>query len=287
MAPSTSTDRAIPTQFEPTQDELPRLERKLARALGQAVADFGMITAGDRVLVALSGGKDSATLLELLLRLQRRAPIAFTLEAVNLDPGYADYQPEVVRRFAEERGVRIHLLRAPVEQLVAEKLAPGQAACPLCSRIRRGAFYTLARREGFTKLALGHHLDDLLETLLINLFYAGTLRAMAPALAPKDGPPTVIRPLCYALERDIAAYAAARQLAVIPCASPHCGASDRRRQVIKHLLATLEHDDPDLKQRMRKALANVQPASLLDPRLLRLARAAGLGVAHATTDDAF
>ncbi|MBK6847927.1 MAG: tRNA 2-thiocytidine(32) synthetase TtcA [Proteobacteria bacterium] len=266
-------------------EELPRLERRLGRAVGQAVADFGMIAAGDRVLVALSGGKDSATLLELLLRLQRRAPVPFTLEAVNLDPGYADYQPEVVRRFAESHGVRIHLLRAPVEQLVAEKLAPGQAACPLCSRIRRGAFYTLARREGFTKLALGHHLDDLLETLLINLFYAGTLRAMAPALEPKDGPPTVIRPLCYALERDIAAYARARQLPIIPCASPHCAATDRRRQVIKRLLTSLEAEHPDLKLRMRKALTNVQPATLLDPALLRLARDAGLPTAAQHGED--
>lgn len=266
-------------------EELPRLERRLGRAVGQAVADFGMIAAGDRVLVALSGGKDSATLLELLLRLQRRAPVPFTLEAVNLDPGYADYQPEVVRRFAETQGVRIHLLQAPVEQLVAEKLAPGQAACPLCSRIRRGAFYTLARREGFTKLALGHHLDDLLETLLINLFYAGTLRAMAPALEPKDGPPTVIRPLCYALERDIAAYAQARALPVIPCASPHCAATDRRRQVIKRLLASLEAEHPDLKLKMRKALTNVQPATLLDPALLRLVRAAGLNTATQDAED--
>lgn len=249
-------------------NDVARLERKLLKATGRAVGDFSLIADGDRILVGLSGGKDSYTLLLMLKKLQQRAPVRFELIAVNLDPGYAGYRPEIVQRWAEEQGVEIEMLEAPIEQLVAEKLEPGQAACPLCSRIRRGSFYTLANRIGCNKLALGHHLDDVLETLLMNLFYAGSLRAMPPLLVRDEGPPSVIRPLCYALERDIAAYAAASQLPVIPCASPHCAAADRRRQVIKSMLSGLERDHPDIKLQMRRALSNVDPSFLYDKRLL-------------------
>ena len=243
------------------------MERRLLRSVGKAVGDFSLIQADDRILVGLSGGKDSYTLLRMLLLLQKRAPVAFELHAVNLDPGYAGYQPQVVRNWVEAQGVQIHMLEAPIERLVAEKIAPGQAACPLCSRIRRGSFYTLANKLGFNKLALGHHLDDALETLLLNLFYSGSLRAMPPLLRREEGPPSVIRPLCYVLERDIVAYAQAVNFPIIPCASPHCAAADRRRQVIKGLLSQLEQSHPDLKTQMRKALGNVDPKFLFDPTL--------------------
>jgi tRNA 2-thiocytidine biosynthesis protein TtcA len=251
-----------------------RLERRLLKAVGQAVHDFEMIAEGDRILVGLSGGKDSYTLLALLQQLQRRAPISFEIEAVNLDPGYSGYQPQVVRGFAESQAVKIHMLEAPIEQLVAKHIRPGQAACPLCSRIRRGSFYTLARQIGATKLALGHHLDDVIETVLMNMFYAGALRGMPPRLEREEGPPTVIRPLCYALERDIASYAELRQFPLIPCASEHCAASDRRRQVVKRLLADLEQEHPDLKTQMRRALANVHGDALFDLALLGNRRSA-------------
>lgn len=248
------------------------LERRLLKAVGKAVTEFELIAQGDKLLVGLSGGKDSYTLLVLLQALARRAPVDFEIVAVNLNPGYEGYRPDVVREFAERRGVVIHMLEAPIEALVAKHIAPGQAACPLCSRIRRGAFYTLANQIGATKLALGHHLDDALETLLMNLFYAGVLRGMPPKLERDEGPPAVIRPLCYALERDIAAYAAIEGFPVIPCASPHCAASDRRRQVIKRLLRELEAEHPDVKTQMRRALGNVQPEALFDASLRALAR---------------
>ncbi|MCC6749103.1 MAG: tRNA 2-thiocytidine(32) synthetase TtcA [Deltaproteobacteria bacterium] len=257
---------AVPAAAAPAVDR-GALERKLLKATGSAVGDFGLIADGDRLLVGLSGGKDSYALLDLLLLLQRRAPVRFTIATANLDPGYPDYRPDVVAEHARSRGVEIHLLKAPVAQLVAEKLRPGQVACPLCSRMRRGALYSLARELGANKLVLGHHLDDALETLLMNLFYAGTLRAMPPLLRRAELP-HVIRPLCYALERDLRAYAEVQAYPVIPCASPSCADADRRRQVIKRTLATLEEAHPDLKHQMRRALGNVQPSGLFDRRLL-------------------
>ena len=243
-----------------------KLETKLLKLVGTAISEFQMINNGDRVLVALSGGKDSYVLLDLLLHLQKKAPIDFQIEAVNLDPGYAGYKPEVVSAHARTRNVPIHLLDAPIEQMVKDNLKPGQAACPLCSRVRRGSFYTLARQLGFNTLALGHHLDDMLETVLLNMFYAGTLRGMPPKL-DRNEPPTVIRPLCYVLEQDIVEYATVRAFPIIPCASPHCGADNRRRQVIKRMLSTLSREHADVKTHMRRALGNVQPDTLFDRRL--------------------
>jgi tRNA 2-thiocytidine biosynthesis protein TtcA len=237
--------------------ELRRIERRLLKVTGQAIGDFDLVEDGDRLLVGLSGGKDSAVLLMVLQLLQKRAPIRFEIEAVNLDPGYDTYQPEVVQQFAESRGVKIHMIQAPIRELIETKLAPGDIACPLCSRMRRGALYTLANKIGCNKLVLGHHLDDAAETLLMNLFYSGSLRAMPPRLVREDGPPQVIRPLCYALERDISAYAAGCQVPIVPCASPSCGTGDQRRQSIKRMLSELEKTHPDLKNQMRKALKNV------------------------------
>lgn len=268
---------AMSAESQPVKKSGPALERRILKATGEAIAEFSLIEEGDRVLVGLSGGKDSYTLLHVLRLLQPRAPISFELFAVNMNPGYADYQPEVVRQWAEAQGVEIHMLSASIEALVAEKIKPGQAACPLCSRIRRGAFYSLCQKEGFNKLALGHHLDDAVETLLINLLYAGVLRSMAPRLEREESP-QVIRPLSYVLERDIAAYTAEQKFPVIPCASPHCGASDRRRQVIKGILHNLEQEHADIKTQMRRALRNVDAGSLFDIGLLKnlaAARTAG------------
>lgn len=264
------TDSQIPMTATPTRvsrGELQRIERRLLKVMGKAIADFALIEDGDRILVGLSGGKDSYALLLLLQALQKRAPIHFELVAANLDPGYETYQPEVIRDFAEAHGVTMHLVQAPIRELIETKLEAGEIACPLCSRMRRGTLYTLANKLGCNKLALGHHLDDAAETLLMNMFYAGALRAMAPRLVREDGPPEVIRPLCYALERDIAAYAAALDFPIIPCASPSCGTGDQRRQTIKRLLAELEVTHPDLKNQLRKALSNVDATTLYDPRL--------------------
>ena len=248
----------------PQRPDPRKLQKRLLRSVGEAIEDFGLIEEGDRLLVGLSGGKDSYALLDLLLVLQRRAPIRFTIEAANLDPGYADYRKDVVESFARERGVRMHMIKAPIKELIAKHLSPGQTACPLCSRMRRGALYTLANEAGCNKLALGHHFDDVAETLLMNLFYAGSMRAMPPKYVREQGPPILIRPLCYALERDIAAYAEALEFPTVPCASPSCGSDEQRRQVIKRLLASLELEHPDLKHQMRKALANVDPRFLFD-----------------------
>lgn len=245
-----------------------KLQRRLLKAAGKAIEDFELIADGDRILVGLSGGKDSYVLLLVLLELQKRAPIRFEIIGVNLDPGYETYRPEVVQRFAEERGVEMQMVQAPIRELIETKLAAGEIACPLCARMRRGTLYTTANRLGCNKLALGHHLDDALETLLMNLFYSGSLRAMPPRLVREDGPPEVIRPLCYALERDIAAYAQALAVPVIPCASPSCGTGDQRRQSMKRLLDQLEGEHADVRHQMRKALSNVDPRFLYDQNLI-------------------
>jgi len=247
--------------------EQPDTQRKLQQSLGKAIADHQMIEDGDRILIALSGGKDSYVLARLLIALRKKAPVSFELAAVNLDPGYKGYQPKVVEQWARAQGLDIHMLEAPIEELVAAHIAPGKAACPLCSRVRRGAFYDLADKIAFNKIALGHHFDDVAETVLINAFYAGTLRGMPPHLRREGESVNIIRPLAYCMEKDIQVFATASNFPVIPCASPHCGAADRRRQVIKKMLTELEADHPDVRNQLRRALGNLQPDTLLAPRI--------------------
>ncbi len=242
-----------------------KLERRLLRNIGEAIGAFSLIEESDRILVAVSGGKDSYTLLHLLLRLQRRAPVRFELAAANVDPGWPGYRKDEIERHVEGLGVPMHMVEAPIGRLAAEKLGPGQAACPLCSRMRRGVLYTLCQGEGYNKLALGHHLDDAIETLLLNTFFSGALRSMPPRLT-RDEPPEVIRPLCYALERDVAAYAAARDFPVVPCASARCGDEDQQRQVLKRWLTEMERAHPQIKHNARRALSNVDARFLYIPR---------------------
>ena len=236
-------------------------ERRVLRPVGQAIADFDLIRDGDRIMVAVSGGKDSYVLLLALLELRRRAPIGFAIEAANLDPGYSGYRCAEVCDYVRSLGVVINQLKAPIDELVKKHIAPGSPACPLCSRVRRGALYTLCEQKSFGRLALGHHLDDTIETLWMNMCYAGQLRGMPP-LIRRRAPPEVIRPLCYVPEADIRAFAEMAALPIVPCASTHCADADRRRQVIKRLLGSLEADHPDIKPNLRRALGNLVPQSL-------------------------
>ncbi|MFH1131098.1 MAG: tRNA 2-thiocytidine(32) synthetase TtcA [Pseudomonadota bacterium] len=259
-------EQAIRPAHDKEQEVAQTLERKIRKAVGKAVGDFGLIERGDRILVCVSGGKDSYTLLHVLRLLQERAPIRFELQAVNLDPGYLGFQKEVVKEWVENNGVKIHMVDAPIREMVEEKFGPNTAGCPLCARIRRGVFYTLAKKIDCNKLALGHHLDDVIETLLLNLFYSGSMRAMPPLLR-RNEPPSVIRPLCYVTEKDITDFASVMGFPVFPCASEHCADSDQRRQVIKGILSGLEKTHPDLKNQMRHALGNIDPKFLWDVRL--------------------
>ncbi len=246
---------------------LQKIERRLLHDVGRAIADFRLIEDGDHILIGLSGGKDSNVLLVLLQKLARRAPIHFTLEAAHVDDGYVGDEVQSVRAFAQAQGIPFHATSAPIRSLVEAHLEKGEIACPLCARMRRGTLYTLAKRLECNKLALGHHLDDALETLLMNLFYAGSLRAMPPHLIRDEGPPEVIRPLCYALERDVATYAHALDLPILPCTCPNCGQGDQRRQAMKRLIDDLENQHSDVRTQMRKALGNVNGDALYDLRL--------------------
>ncbi|MBI4912939.1 MAG: tRNA 2-thiocytidine(32) synthetase TtcA [Acidobacteria bacterium] len=262
---------ALPTlQGVPGEEDLAgleRLERRLRRRVGTAVADFDLIQDGDRILVALSGGKDSWALLELLTSLRRRAPIHFDLEGATVDPGFPGFQPDRVAEECERRGVVHHLLPAAIDQMVRGK--PEELPCIICSRLRRGVLYSFAKRRGFNKIALGHHLDDLLETLLINLFFEGRLSTMPLRLTSDDGANVVIRPLATCEEADLQRFAWLKGYPIVPCGCPLCGASslESRRRQAKELVAQLRGNIPDLKHSMLKAMRNVKTTHLLDRRL--------------------
>jgi tRNA 2-thiocytidine biosynthesis protein TtcA len=250
-----------------------KLERRIVGKIGAAVADFGLIDEGDRIMVCVSGGKDSYALLDALLLLARKSPVRYELVAVNVDQGWPGYQTEAIAAHLETRGVRHRMVRAhEIADIVERVLRPeetGATPCSLCSRLRRGVLYGLATELGATKVALGHHLDDLAETLLLNLFFSGSLRAMPPKLHSDDGKHIVIRPMAYVEERDLTAYADERRYPVVRCSCPTCGLPDQQRQVIKRMLTSLSTEHPGLKAQMLAAMKNVKPLHLLDRALMK------------------
>jgi tRNA 2-thiocytidine biosynthesis protein TtcA len=252
-----------------------KLERRLLRATAEAIRDFELLSEGDRILVAVSGGKDSYTLLHVLMRLRERAPIDFDLVAVNLDQGQPGYPAHVVEGHFKAVGVPYRMLHRDTYSVVRRLVPEGKTTCPVCSRLRRGVLYNAAVEMGCTKIALGHHRDDLIETLLLSAFYAGALKSMPPKLRSDDGRNVVIRPLCYAAEDDIAAFAEEMSFPIVPC--DLCGSQPNlRRKRVKRLLAELSAEHPAVKGNLLNALGKVVPAHLLDRRLLsELAAATG------------
>src|SRR5512133_1431703 len=255
--------------------DVEKLERRLLHAAGTAIHDFDLIVEGDRIMVAVSGGKDSYTLLHLLMRLRERAPIDFDLVAVNLDQGQPGYPAEVVERHFKKVGVPYRMLARDTYSVVKRLVPEGRTTCPVCSRLRRGVLYNVAVELGCTKIALGHHRDDLVETLLLSALYAGALKSMPPKLRSDDGRNVVIRPLCYAAEEDIAAFAEVKGFPIVPC--DLCGSQPNlRRKRVKALLAELSLEHPAVKGNLLNALGHVVPSHLLDRELQR-AVAAGTG----------
>jgi tRNA 2-thiocytidine biosynthesis protein TtcA len=249
-------------------------KRKLAAQLrglvGKAIEDYAMISEGDRVMVCLSGGKDSYTLLDMLVSLQRAAPVNFSLLAVNLDQKQPDFPAHVLPDYLRALGVDFHIIEQDTYSVVKRLIPEGRTMCSLCSRMRRGALYRFAAENGITRIALGHHRDDIIETLFLNLFHGGKLKAMAPKLRSDDGRHIVIRPLAYVSERDIERYAAVRDFPIIPCNL--CGSQQNLQRVtIKKMLAEWEREHPGRTESLLTALRNVEPAHLADPSLFDFA----------------
>jgi tRNA 2-thiocytidine biosynthesis protein TtcA len=266
-----------------TSVAIKKLEKRLRREAGRAIGDHRMIEEGDRVMVCLSGGKDSYTMLDILLALQAAAPVSFTLEAVNLDQKQPHFPADVLPAWARERGVRLHVLEQDTYSVVKRVVPEGRTMCGLCSRLRRGALYRFARENGFTRIALGHHRDDIMETLFLNLFNGGRMAAMPPKLLSEDGECTVIRPLAYCAERDIAKYAVARAYPIIPCRL--CGSQENsQRRAVKGMLREWERDHPGRLDSIFRALQTVVPSHLLDRDLFDFA-SLGSASAAAGGDD--
>ncbi|TDX28114.1 tRNA s(2)C-32 sulfurtransferase [Modicisalibacter xianhensis] len=243
--------------------EFNKLQKRLRRQVGNAIIDYGMIEDGDKVMVCLSGGKDSYTMLEILRNLQRNAPIDFELVAVNLDQKQPGFPEHVLPEYLESIGVPYHILERDTYSVVKEKTPEGKTTCALCSRLRRGSLYGFAEEIGATKVALGHHREDILETLFLNMFYGGTLKAMPPKLLSDDGKNIVIRPLAYCKEADIAEFARLMEFPIIPCNL--CGSQPNlQRQVVKEMLADWERKHPGRLETMFKAVTNVAPSQLAD-----------------------
>jgi len=247
-----------------------KLAKRLRHQVGDAIADFGMIEAGDRVMVCLSGGKDSYGMLEVLLALQEKAPVDFELVAVNLDQKQPGFPERVLPEYLEARGVPFRIVEQDTYSIVKRVVPEGKTMCALCSRLRRGALYRVAAELGATKIALGHHRDDILATFFLNLFHQGKLKAMPPKLVSDDGRHVVIRPLVYVAEDDLAAYAEQKAFPIIPCTL--CGSQENlQRKVVGRMLKDWARTEPGRIQSILRALTDVRPSHLLDRKLFDFA----------------
>jgi len=250
-------------QPEPREGHASDLERKLSRSLGRAVGDFQMIAEGDRILVAVSGGKDSYTMLHLLRALQRRAPVKFELKVVNIDQGHPGYPAERLREYMAREAYDFQMIDEDTYSIVTAKIPEGKTYCSLCSRLRRGILYRVASELRCTKIALGHHRDDVLQTFFLNLYFAGQLAAMPPKLVADEGRHVVIRPLVYCAEEDIRAFSEEVAFPILPC--DLCGSQDNlQRKVVGRMIDDLERERPGTKAILFAALQNVRPSHLLD-----------------------
>ena len=263
-----------------------KLEKRLCRLAGQAIGDFGMIADGDRVMVCLSGGKDSFAMLDVLLKLRERAPISFDIVAVNLDQGHPGFPKNVLPDYLRSIGVRFHIEDQDTYSIVKRVIPEGKTMCSLCSRLRRGVLYRVAGDLGATKIALGHHRDDILETFFLNLFFGGKLKSMPPKLVSDDGRNVVIRPLAYVKETDLERYAELRQFPIIPC--DLCGSQENlQRKQCKAMLRDWEKRFPGRVETIFNSLGRVVPSHLLDRTLFDFAAVAATGVPSEDGDRAF
>ncbi|MBQ25457.1 MAG: tRNA 2-thiocytidine(32) synthetase TtcA [Alcanivorax sp.] len=245
---------------------LNKLQKKLRRETGRAIADFNMISEGDKVMVCLSGGKDSYTMLEILRNLQHSAPVNFELVAVNLDQKQPGFPEHILPEYLEKEGVAYHILEKDTYSIVKEKVPEGKTTCGLCSRLRRGSLYGFAEEIGANKIALGHHRDDIVETLFLNMFYGGKMKAMPPKLRSDDNRNVVIRPLAYCREKDIIEFSALKEYPIIPCNL--CGSQKNlQRQVIKDMLQQWDKQQPGRIENIFAAVQNIAPSQLADTRL--------------------
>ncbi len=282
-------DLPLSSQISPRlkiERETHKLEKRLCRQVGQAIMDYQMIEAGDRVMVCLSGGKDSYGMLDVLLKLQARAPISFELVAVNLDQKQPGFPAEVLPNYLTELGVRFHIENQDTYSIVKDKIPEGKTMCSLCSRLRRGILYRVAGELGCTKIALGHHRDDILATTFLNLFFGGTLKGMPPKLQSDDGQHVVIRPLAYVAERDLVRWAQHKQFPIIPCTL--CGSQDNLQRVqVGKMLKEWERQHPGRLDNILHGLQHAVPSHLMDRSLFDFAGLRADGVARADGDKAF
>jgi tRNA 2-thiocytidine biosynthesis protein TtcA len=248
-----------------------KLFRRIKKLTGRAIGDFNLIEEGDRIAVGISGGKDSYTLLHILDHLRRRAPIRYELVAVNVDAGFPGFRRDLIEKHLQEYGFEYQLELTNCAEIIEQKLRPGSSTCAFCARLRRGVLYSVADRLRCNKLALGHHLDDFIETLLLNQFYIGTLAAMSPRLLADNGRHQVIRPLVYVEETEIAEFAGRNAFPLVCCSCPVVAAPDQKRQRMKQLISELSKENPQIRKSMIGALGNVQLRHLMDRRLSPLA----------------